>query len=171
MEQVSVGLARRHASGVRVAPASGAAAREHGELCGNVTNVGTNRWDAQLRSRDFALVKGHTNSIQYTLHATQKTRAYAKIGMSGPPYREYWSQLVDLHPGRQIIKGVFSMQAPDDGAPELAFHLGGNMARDAKPPFKVCLDDVHVDEPRAAPRAGAAAGPRGGGRGGRAGCD
>jgi len=140
-------------------PADGQAAVEHGELCVNVTNVGTNRWDAQLRIRDFALVKGHTYSIQYTLHATQKTRAYAKIGMSGPPYREYWSQLVDLHPGRQIFKGVFSMQAPDDGAPELAFHLGGNMARDAKPPFKVCLDDVHVDDPQSTPKAVAAALP------------
>ena len=63
------------------------------------------------------------------MHATQKTRAYAKNGMAGPPYKEYWSQTLELEPGRQIFKGVFSMQAPEDGSPELAFHLGGNMAK------------------------------------------
>ena len=134
-------------------PGDGEASVEGGELCVNVKSVGVNRWDAQLRNRDLALVKGHTYSIQFTMHATQKTRAYTKIGMAGPPYKEYWSQLLDLEPGRQVFKGVFSMQAPDDGSPELAFHLGGNMARDAKPPFKVCVDDVHLDDPEFTPKA------------------
>ncbi|HEY4186739.1 MAG TPA: glycoside hydrolase family 9 protein [Polyangia bacterium] len=134
-------------------PGDGQSAVEHGELCVNVTNAGANRWDAQVRNRDLALLKGHTYSIQFTMHATQKTRAYAKIGMAGPPYSEYWSQSVDLEPGRQVFKGVFSMQAPDDGSPELAFHLGGNMAKDAKVPFKVCVDDVHIDDPQFTPKA------------------
>jgi endoglucanase len=134
-------------------PADGQAAVENGELCVTVTNIGKDRWDAQLRNRDLAIVKGHTYSVQFTMHATQKTRAYVKIGMAGPPYSEYWSQALDLEPGRQTFKGVFQMQAPDDGSPELAFHLGGNMARTATVPFKVCVDDVHIDDPQFTPKA------------------
>lgn len=134
-------------------PADGQAAVENGELCVTVTNIGKDRWDAQLRNRDLAIAKGHTYSVQFTMHATQKTRAYVKIGMAGPPYSEYWAQAMDLEPGRQIFKGVFQMQAADDGSPELAFHLGGNMARTATVPFKVCLDDVHIDDPQFTPKA------------------
>ena len=134
-------------------PADGQAAVENGELCTTVTNIGKDRWDAQVRNRDLAIVKGHTYSVQFTMHATQKTRAYVKIGMAGPPYSEYWAQSLDLEPGRQIFKGVFTMHAPDDGSPELAFHLGGNMARTATVPFKVCLDDVHIDDPQFTPKA------------------
>ncbi|HEX2656885.1 MAG TPA: carbohydrate binding domain-containing protein, partial [Polyangia bacterium] len=119
------------------APADGGSHVENGELCVDINNVGVNRWDAQVRIRDLAILKDHTYSIQFTMHATQKTRAYAKIGMAGPPYKEYWSQSLELEPGRQIFKGVFTMHAPDDGSPELAFHLGGNMARTATVPFKV----------------------------------
>jgi endoglucanase len=138
-------------------PGDGQATVENGELCVAVTNPGTNRWDAQLRHRDMVIQKGHTYSIQFTVHATQKTRAYTKIGMAGPPYREYWSQQLDLEPGRQIFKGVFTMQFDDDGSPELAFHLGGNMAKTTTPPFGVCIDDVHIDDPSFTPKANAQA--------------
>src|SRR4051794_28468078 len=85
-------------------PADGQAAVENGELCVTVTNIGKDRWDAQLRNRDLAILKGHTYSVQFTMHATQKTRSYVKIGMAGPPYSEYWSQALDLEPGRQTFK-------------------------------------------------------------------
>jgi endoglucanase len=141
------------------APGDGQASVENGELCTTVTNVGVNRWDAQIRHRDMVLQKGHTYTVQFTMHATQKTRAYVKIGMAGPPYREYWSQSLDLEPGRQIFKGVFTMQAEDDFAPEMAFHFGGNMAKDTKGKFSVCMDDVHIDDPQFTPKATAASAP------------
>jgi endoglucanase len=134
-------------------PGDGSSAVENGELCVAVKNKGVNRWDVQLRHRDMVIEKGHTYSVKFTMHATQKTRAVAKIGMSGPPYREYFSQTLDLEPGRQIFKGIFTMQADDDATPELAFHLGGNMAADAKEPFSVCVDDVHVEDPQFMPNA------------------
>ena len=134
-------------------PAEGHAYVDGGELCVEVANKGTNRWDAQLRHRDMVIQKGHTYSVQFTLHATQKTRAVAKIGQAGPPYKEYWTQPLDLEPGRQIFKGVFTMQFDDDASPELAFHFGGNMAKDVKLPFSVCLNDIHLDDPQFTPKA------------------
>src|SRR5450432_814774 len=107
----------------------------------------------------MVLQKGHTYSVKFTMHATQKTHAYTKIGQSGPPYREYSSQLLDLEPRRQIFKGMFTMQAEDDASPELAFHLGGNMAKDAKIPFTVCVDDIHLEDPAFTPKATAEALP------------
>lgn len=136
-------------------PGDGEASAQNGELCVELRNVGVNRWDAQLRHRDMVLQKNHTYTVQFMMHATQKTRAYTKIGQAGPPYREYFSQSLDLEPGRQIFKGIFTMQAEDDGSPELAFHLGGNMAKDAKVPFTVCLDDVHIEDPQFTPKAAA----------------
>ncbi|MEP6654066.1 MAG: carbohydrate binding domain-containing protein, partial [Myxococcales bacterium] len=136
-------------------PSDGEASVQNGELCVELRNVGVNRWDAQLRHRDMVLQKNHTYTVQFMMHATQKTRAYTKIGQAGPPYREYFSQSLDLEPGRQIFKGIFTMQAEDDGSPELAFHLGGNMAKDAKVPFTVCLDDVHIEDPQFTPKAAA----------------
>jgi endoglucanase len=135
------------------APGDGEASVQNSELCVVVRNVGANRWDVQLRHRDMVLQKGHTYSVKFTMHSSQKTHAYTKIGQAGPPYREYSSQLLDLEPRRQIFKGMFTMQAEDDASPELAFHLGGNMAKDAKVPFTVCLADVHIEDPAFTPKA------------------
>jgi endoglucanase len=132
-------------------PGAGSASVQNGELCVVVTNKGVNRWDVQLRHRDMVIEKGHTYSVKLTMHATQRTRAVIKVGQSGPPYREYWTTAVDLEPGRKIFKGVFTMQADDDATPELAFHLGGNMAKDATVPFTVCVNDVHLEDPRFTP--------------------
>ncbi|MES1205140.1 MAG: glycoside hydrolase family 9 protein [Pseudomonadota bacterium] len=142
-------------------PGDGEASVQNGELCMKITNLGVNRWDAQLRHRDMVIEKGHTYSIMFTMHATQKTRAYTKIGQAGPPYQEYWSQQLDLEPRRQTFKGVFTMQSEDDASPELAFHFGGNMAKittattttTATVPFTVCLDDVHIEDPQFTPKA------------------
>jgi endoglucanase len=49
------------------------------------------------------------------------------------------------------------MQQADDATAEFAFHIGGAMAR-AAPPFRLCIDDVRLDDPefKPGPDAGAA---------------
>jgi hypothetical protein len=70
------------------------------EYCLDMTNKGANPWDAQVRHREMTIQKGHTYSVSYKAHATQPTRMKIKVGMSGPPYKEYWADTVDLtsHP-------------------------------------------------------------------------
>ena len=40
------------------------------------------------------------------------------------------------------------MDAPDDPGIEMAFHMGGQLARLTPAPFTVCLDDVRIDDPQ-----------------------
>ena len=68
-------------------PAAGRTFVDKGELCLEVTNHGINRWDAQLRHQHIKLQKGHTYTIQFKVHSTQKTRVYLKLGQAGPPYQ------------------------------------------------------------------------------------
>ncbi|HVU52048.1 MAG TPA: glycoside hydrolase family 9 protein [Polyangia bacterium] len=130
------------------APGNGRAFVAGGELCVEVTNKGANPWDAQARHREMIIEKGHTYSIQFMAHATRPTRMKAKLGMAGPPYKEYWSDTLDLTTHPQTFVGTFTMSAADDPTAELAFHLGGDMAAETQTPFSVCLDDIHLDDPR-----------------------
>ena len=43
---------------------------------------------------------------------------------------------------RRSYSGTFTMDAPDDPGVEMAFHMGGQLARLTPAPFTVCLDDV-----------------------------
>src|SRR5688572_28979008 len=78
------------------APADGSANVEKGALCVEVKNVGSNPWDAQLRHREMTIQKGHTYTVQFKAYASAPTTARPKIGMSGPPYAEYWSATIDV---------------------------------------------------------------------------
>ena len=40
------------------------------------------------------------------------------------------------------------MDAPDDPGIEMAFHMGGQLARLTPAPFTVCIDDVRIDDPQ-----------------------
>jgi len=134
-------------------PGDGKAYVENGELCVEITNKGANRWDAQLRHRDMVIQQGHTYSIHFKMRATQKTKVYAKVGQAGPPYREYWSQTLQVDTDPKTYKAGFTMRFEDDNAPELAFHMGGNMAMTAIVPFAVCLDEIHIDDPQFTPKS------------------
>jgi endoglucanase len=119
-----------------------------GELCLEVTNKGTNNWDAQVRHRAMVIQKGHTYSISIKAHATRPTRIRAKVGMSGPPYAEYWTDSMDLLTRPQTFVGSFTMGANDDATAEFALHVGGSLAGDGPVPFNVCIDDVYLDDPQ-----------------------
>ncbi|MES1184490.1 MAG: glycoside hydrolase family 9 protein [Myxococcales bacterium] len=138
------------------APADGSAEVQNGALCVTVTNKGKDNWDAQFRHREMVIQRGHTYTVQFKAWASAATRARPKVGMSGPPYAEYWSAVIDIDPEPKLYRGAFSMSNADDATAELAFHIGGSMAH-ADLPFKVCIDDIHLDDPDFKPEAKAAA--------------
>jgi endoglucanase len=139
------------------APADGAAEVVSGALCVNVTNKGKNNWDAQFRHREMVIQRGHTYTVQFKAWASAATQARPKVGMSGPPYAEYWNATIDLDTEAKLYRGAFTMSQADDATAELAFHIGGSMARAALP-FQICIDEVRLDDPEFVPAAGANSG-------------
>ena len=129
-------------------PATGATALKDGQLCLTVTNKGVNPWDVQARHREMIIEKGHSYTISYLAHATKPVQVKAKIGMSGPPYNEYWADTVELTTRPQIFVGTFRMDENDDASAELAFHFGGELAGTTATPYTVCFDDIHLDDPK-----------------------
>jgi endoglucanase len=111
-----------------------------------VRNRGNNRWDAQLRHRQMVIQRGHRYRIQFRAWADQPTRVRPKLGMAGPPYAEYWADTIELGPSPKTFSAELLMQHADDPTAELAFHVGAELAL-AKVPFRVCLDDVLLEDP------------------------
>jgi endoglucanase len=140
------------------APADGSSDVKNGALCVSVTNKGKNNWDAQFRHREMVIERGHTYTLQFKAWASAATKARPKIGMSGPPYAEYWSADIDLDQEPKLYRDRFTMKQADDATAELAFHIGGSMAR-ATLPFEICIDDVRLDDPQFTPAAKSAAIP------------
>ena len=130
------------------APAMGSASVKDGQLCVAVTNKGVNAWDAQVRHREMVIQKGHTYSIAYMAHASKPIQMKVKVGMSGPPYKEYWTDTSELTTHPQTFVGAFTMESADDASTELAFFFGGSLAGETAAPYTVCLDDIHLDDPQ-----------------------
>lgn len=137
-------------------PATGNAQVKDGALCVSVAHKGTNAWDAQLRHREMVIQRGHTYTIRFKAWASADTKARPKVGMSGPPYAEYWNATIDIGPEPKLYEGAFTMNQPDDATAELAFHIGGAMARAALP-FEICVDDISLRDPEFLPDASASA--------------
>jgi endoglucanase len=134
------------------APADGSADVKNGALCVQVRNKGTNNWDAQFRHREMVIQRGHTYTLAFKAWASADTQARPKVGMSGPPYAEYWNATIDLGTEPKRYEGAFTMSQADDATAELAFHIGGSMAR-ADLPFEICIDDVSLTDPDFTPTA------------------
>lgn len=128
------------------APGDGKADVENGELCIDVTNKGTNAWDAQFRHREMVIQKGHSYTVRFKARASAPIKVRPKIGMSGPPYTEHWASLIDIGPSPKQYVGTFKMAGDDDASAEFAFHLGGKLGAE-KAPFRVCVDDVVLLDP------------------------
>jgi endoglucanase len=137
-------------------PAAGEAGVKDGAICLRIDNVGANPWDAQLRHREMTIEKGHTYSISYKIWSDKPTKARAKVGMSGPPYAEYYTGNLNLTNQPQTVTATFTANGETDPTAEFAFHLGGNMAYGVQTPFTVCLDDVYLSDPQFTPDAKAA---------------
>ncbi|HXT99162.1 MAG TPA: glycoside hydrolase family 9 protein [Polyangia bacterium] len=136
---------------------AGSVSVKDGQLCVAVTNKGVNGWDTQARHREMVIQKGHTYSIAFMAHASKPIRMKAKIGMAGAPYKEYWTDTVDLTTHPQAFVGAFTMEAADDPTAEFAFHFGGGFAGETTAPYTVCLDDIHLDDPQFVKPANASA--------------
>jgi endoglucanase len=137
-------------------PANGNAAVENGAFCLNIQHAGTNAWDAQVRHREMVLNEGREYTVQFVAFSSKPTKVRAKLGMSGPPYAEYWNSTIDLGPEPSMFRGGFIMRRGKDATAEFAFHMGGQLSGGA--PLTVCLDDVFLNDPLfiAPPREAAA---------------
>src|SRR6478735_11520455 len=95
-------------------PAKGdTSVKDHG-YCARIDHAGKNAWDVQLRHREMTIQKGHTYSVRYTAWASAPLRVRAQIGMSGPPYTGYWSDVPELTTARKEFSGSFTATAADD---------------------------------------------------------
>ncbi len=128
-----------------VPPASGSAMVEGGALCVTVTAVGNEPWDVTLRQRSIGVQKGHAYALSLSARSNLPTRAKAVVRRVGPPYDVYFQKDLALGGEEQKTSASFSADVDDPGA-ELAIHLGGPLA--GKPPFKVCLRDPSLDDPK-----------------------
>ena len=132
------------------APGNGSGFIKDGQFCIEVTNKGPTPGTRRRATARWSSSEGaHLFAVQFMAHATQPTKMKAKVGMSGPPYKEYWTDTVDLTTHPQTFVGTFTMEeADDDATAELAFHFGGAMAGETPAPYNVCLDDIHLDDPK-----------------------
>jgi endoglucanase len=131
------------------APAVGESKVENGAYCIDVTHAGTNRWDAQIRHREMVIQNGHTYTVQFRAWATAETRMYPKVGMSGPPYQEYFGKLITVGTTPQVYQAQFKADKADDPTAEFAFHVGGSLAKAV--PLKVCFDDMYLSDTQFTP--------------------
>ncbi len=132
------------------APAAGEAAVKDGALCVNVTHGGQNRWDAQVRHREMVIRRGHHYNLSFKAWASRETSLAGKVGMSGPPYTDYWQQRIELTTAPQQFMYEFVMNANDDATAEFALHLGGQMIKGTGP-IEICIDDLVLSDPEFTP--------------------
>jgi endoglucanase len=133
------------------APGTGSARVENGAFCLDVKDAGVHAWDAQIRHREFTVQKGHAYSVRLKIGATVPLELEVKVAMSGPPYKAYWHQAVDLDGTPQVVSSDFTMTADDDPTAELAIHVGGKKSAKVTP-FTMCVDDVVLEDPTFQPK-------------------
>lgn len=127
------------------APATGEAEVKDGALCVRVNEKGKNRWDAQVRHREIVIQKGHDYTLSFKAWSSRKIKAVGKVGMSGPPYTDYWSLPVSLDTTPQQFSYKFTMGGADDPTAELAFHFGGHLI-EGPGPIDLCFDNLILSD-------------------------
>ena len=127
------------------APARGASDVKDGALCLTLEENGKNNWDAQLAHRPLVIEQGHTYTVDFRAWATAPTTIRPKVGMSGPPYSEYWTARLPVTQQPQRFQGQFVMAGASDQTAEFSFHLAGPLAKSV--PVTICVDDLYLDDP------------------------
>jgi endoglucanase len=122
-------------------PVQGEGHVKDGALCVHFDQAGKDRWDAQIRHREMTVQKGHTYTVSFKAWASRPTSMTGKVGMSGPPYKDYWTKKLDLTDKPQQFAFGFDMRDPDDSTVEFAFHFGGGMFKGTGP-LDICFDDL-----------------------------
>jgi endoglucanase len=128
------------------APAAGSTDVKDGALCLTMEDKGKNAWDAQLVQRSLVIRQGHSYSVDFRAWATAPTTIRPKVGMSGPPYTEYWGARLEVGTEPQRFQGTFSMAGSDDKTAEFTFHLAGALAKTV--PVTICIDDLYLSDPQ-----------------------
>jgi endoglucanase len=128
------------------APATGGTDVKDGALCLTMDDKGKNAWDAQLAHRQMVIQQGHTYAVDFRAWASAPTTIRPKVGMSGPPYSEYWAARLEVNPQPQRFQGQFVMGHPDDKTGEFSFHLAGALAKSV--PVTICIDDIYLSDPQ-----------------------
>lgn len=141
------------------APGFGKGTVKDGAFCVEIDNKGVNNWDAQFRHREMTIQRGHQYYLQFKIWSSEPMSARPKLGMSGPPYAEYWFENVKIGPEPQVFSASFVMSAKDDPTAELAFHVGGGLAGNVSEPYTVCIDDIMLADPEFHREADASAAP------------
>jgi endoglucanase len=127
------------------APAHGSSDVKNGAFCLTIDDKGKNNWDAQLAHRQMVIQQGHSYKVDFRAWASTPTTIRPKLGMSGPPYTEYWATRLALTTQPQRFQGRFVMGGANDQTAEFAIHMGGPLAKTA--PVTVCVDDVYLTDP------------------------
>ncbi|HVZ33072.1 MAG TPA: glycoside hydrolase family 9 protein, partial [Polyangiaceae bacterium] len=127
------------------APAHGSSDVKNGAFCLTIDDKGKNNWDAQLAHRQMVIQQGHSYNVDFRAWASAPTTIRPKLGMSGPPYTEYWATRLPLTTQPQRFQGRFVMGGANDQTAEFAIHMGGPLAKTA--PVTVCVDDVYLTDP------------------------
>ena len=127
-------------------PAAGSASVVDGALCLQVSNRGFKDWDAQVRHREMTIQRGHKYSVSFVAYSTQPTTIRPKVGMQGPPFAEYWFEVLKLDQTPRKFQACFHKSGADDSTAEFTFHVGGHLAEDVHGPFSVCIDDVRLED-------------------------
>jgi endoglucanase len=128
----------------------GEAEVKDGALCAHVKAPGKDRWDAQVRHREMTVEKGHTYVLSFKAWASRETKLAAKVGMSGPPYKDYLTRSIKLTTEPQEFAYQFQMKDPTDPTAELAYHFGGGMIQ-GEGPIDICFDDIVLSDPKFTP--------------------
>ena len=126
-------------------PAKGSTDVQGGALCLTLDDKGKNAWDAQLVQRPLVIQQGHTYTLDFRAWASAPTTIRPKVGMSGPPYTEYWGVRMQVGEQRQRYQGTFTMGGSDDKTAEITFHLAGALAKSV--PVTICIDDLYLSDP------------------------
>lgn len=130
--------------------AKGSVSIVDGALCMHIEEPGAERWDAQVRHRKMVIQKGRTYTLSFKAWASRDTKLSGKVGMSGPPYFDYWTRPLNLTTEPQEFAFEFTMDREDDPTAELAFHAGGRMVQ-GEGPIDVCFDDLVLSDPQFTP--------------------
>ena len=131
-------------------PATARADVENGELCVEVTNKGTNNWDAQFRHREMVIKKGHVYTVKFKARASTTDEGAA--------------QGRHVRPALQRVLVEHDRPRRDAAAVRRPFHDERRRRRDrrARLPHRrrprrgeravqVCVDDVELLDPEFKP--------------------
>jgi len=111
-----------------------------------------------LRQQHLVFKKGHTYSVQFKMHASQKMRAYLRIGQAGRPTTNFWKLLFNLDTQAAGLLGDVHhdrrRRSDVEGRPRRRA-----AGEDRRGPYKVCIDDDRLDDPQYAQKPPEMPGP------------